>query len=76
MITDKQVLKYAKEEGYDGIKKLGTWKGYTVYDTLFDGDDTVYAGYPLVILVKGDEIRLSDDEECFEILDYFERKET
>ena len=74
-MNEKEILDYAREEGYDSITKLGEWNGYIVYDPSFAGNETVYAGYPLVILVKDKEIRLSEEEECFEILDFFANKE-
>ena len=44
------------------------WKGYEVYEPVYDAP--VYIGLPLVILAKGDEVRISTDEESREYLDY------
>lgn len=44
------------------------WKGYEVYEPVYN--ETVYIGLPLVILAKGDEVRISTDEESREYLDY------
>jgi len=71
MITDKQVLKYAKIRGYDKVEKYDiAWNGYDVWHPGFKGNGVPIIGYPLVILVKGDEIRMSSKDESLEILDY------
>lgn len=44
------------------------WKGYEVYEPVYN--ETMYIGLPLVILAKGDEVRISTDEESREYLDY------
>ena len=48
-------------KGYD-------WNGYEVYELEFDKKSCV--GLPLVILVKGEEVRLSTPDESLEYLDY------
>ena len=71
MITDKQVLKYAKTRGYDKVTKCDkTWDGYSIYEPGFNRKGSPKIGYPLVILVKDDEIRISTEDESLEILDY------
>ncbi len=49
------------ERGYD-------WNGYEVYDLVFT--KRMIVGHPYVILVKGDEVRLSTAKESLEYLDY------
>ena len=44
------------------------WKGYEVYEPVYDAP--VYIGLPLVILAKGDEVRIGTVEESREYLDY------
>ena len=39
-----------------------------MYEPVYDAP--VYIGLPLVILAKGDEVRISTDEESREYLDY------
>ena len=71
MITDKQVLKYAKIRGYDKVTKSDkTWNGYSIYEPGFNRKGTPMIGYPLVILVKEDKIRMSSRDESLKILDY------
>ena len=65
---NKKVLKFAKENGYKGAEKKISWNGYEVYEPIY-GKRAAHTGYPLVILLKGDEIRLSTEAESLEILD-------
>ena len=70
MITEKKILNFALKRGYDYVKKTDTvWKGYQVFKPCFDGVGVAYVGYPLVILVKDNEIRMSTADESLEILD-------
>lgn len=64
----ERVTEFAKENGYKGAEKKISWNGYEVYEPIY-GNRSACTGYPLVILVKGDEIRLSTDDEALEILD-------
>ncbi len=63
MKSRADVLKFAIENGYDGCDKDLPWRGYEVYSPIVN--EFAYIGLPLVILVKGDDIRLSTDSECF-----------
>ena len=59
----------AKKSGYDGVEPLGKWRGYDCYEPVFDGtteEEPAIVGPPLIILVKGDEIRMSTEEEAFQ----------
>lgn len=65
----EQILKFAKDNGYDGILPLGKWKEYDAYEPTFAGkekDSFSCVGPPLMILVKGEEIRMSTIEEAYE----------
>lgn len=69
MITEKQVLKYAKKRGYDKVEKYDiVWNGYEVWHPSFNGNGVAIIGFPLVILVKGNEIRMSTPDESIEVL--------
>jgi hypothetical protein len=46
------------------------WNGYEVFELDFEKNSRV--GLPWVILVKGEEVRLSTPSESFEYLDYSE----
>ena len=65
-MSEEEILKFAKKQGYDEISYLGKWKEYEVYEPMFDYDDTSFVGLPLIILVKGDEIRMSTPEESLQ----------
>lgn len=68
-MTIETVKKFAKKQGYDSVKKGKPWNGFEVYEPLFSGKDTAFVGLPLVILVKGEKIRMSTADEALRILD-------
>ena len=61
----EKVIEFAKKQGYDSAKQLDDWNGYEVYEPLFDGEEVAFVGLPLLILVKGDKIRMSTEDEAF-----------
>jgi hypothetical protein len=64
-----KINKFAEKNGYDGAKETGfTWNGYSVYDPYFSGSGVAFTGYPYVILVKDEKIRMSTKEESLKIL--------
>lgn len=65
----EKVVAFARKQGYDNVRQLEPWKGFEVYEPIFDGDEVSVVGLPLLILVKGNEIRMSTPEEAFEQLD-------
>ena len=68
MSMDK-IIAFAKKEGYDGVEPLGKWREYDCYEPFFDGsteDEPAIVGPPLIILVIGNEIRMSTEEEAFQ----------
>lgn len=65
----EQVKEFAKQQGYDDVLQIGKWKGFDAYEPVFNGEDVSFIGVPLLILVKGDNIRMSTVEEAFEQLD-------
>ena len=34
-MKERDILRFAKENGYDGIEPLGTWRGFDVYEPVF-----------------------------------------
>jgi hypothetical protein len=68
-MNQEDILKFAQKQGYDDIEYLEQWRGYDVYAPLFDTEETLFIGLPLVILVKDDMIRMSTGEESLERLD-------
>ena len=71
-MTLKQVVSFARERGCETAEYQGQWRGYDVYDRVFEGEETVIVGLPYIILVKGDEIRMSTEDEAFQYIDEME----
>ena len=69
-MTKKQIDEFAKSRGYVGCTYIRKWNGYDIYARKFDeSGDPYFVGPPLVIMVKGEEIRMSTVEEAFAIID-------
>lgn len=71
-MTREQINAFAKKWGYDGTEYQGKWRGYDVYEPTTKGateTDPAIIGLPLIILVKGNDIRLSTPDEAFAYLD-------
>lgn len=67
-MSNEQIVAFAKKNGYDGVEPLGKWREFDCYEPVFDGtteEEPAIVGAPLIILVKGDEIRMSTEEEAF-----------
>lgn len=64
-----KIIEFAKDQGYDSASFLQKWKGYEVYEPIFEGEGVQKVGLPLVILVKKNSIRLSTQDEAFALLD-------
>jgi hypothetical protein len=62
------VKEFAKKQGYVDALPLGKWHGYDAYEPVFDGD-IAYVGPPLMILAKGNEMRMSTPEEGYQQMD-------
>lgn len=65
----EKVKDFAKQQGYDDVLPIGKWKGFDAYEPVFNGEEPSFIGVPLLILVKGDSIRMSTVDEAFEQLD-------
>lgn len=63
-----KVVQFAKAQGYDDVLYIGKWRGYSAYEPVFAGGETHFVGPPLLVLVKGDAIRMSTVEEAFQQL--------
>ncbi len=64
----QKVIEFAISQGYETALRLKNWKGFEVYEPIMKKDEVSYTGLPLLILVKGDEIRMSTPEEALEQL--------
>lgn len=65
----KQVIFFAQKNGYETVEKLNNWNGYECYEPIMDFQKETEIGPPLLILVKGDKIRMSTPEEAFQQMD-------
>lgn len=65
----EKVVEFARKQGYDNVKPLEKWKGYDVYEPIFDGEEVSFVGMPLLILVKDDKIRMSTADEALQQID-------
>lgn len=71
-MTKKEITAFAKKHGYEGVLPLGKFKEYDAYEPIPKGateEEPAAVGLPLMVLVKGDEIRMSTIEEAFEQLE-------
>ncbi len=67
---NEKVILFAKERGYLGVEIGKIWNGYQVFEPYFSKKDVSYNGFPLVILVKNNEIRMSTPEESIDYLNF------
>lgn len=65
-MKQSEIIKFAQSIGYLGVKKIGQWREFDAYEPIFTEDGVAYVGQPLMILVKGNEIRMSTVEEAFQ----------
>ena len=67
----KKVKRFARREGYADVKFIMEWKGMRCYDPQYKNGLAPRTGFPYFILVdpESGEIRLTDDDETFEIYD-------
>lgn len=59
------------ELGAENVQERGEWNGYTVYEPQYSQMPVI--GYPYVILVKGDEVRISTVDESLDYINYVNR---
>lgn len=64
-------LKILQEIGLDieAVQFVARWKGFDVYGPDFGDGEPPAIGLPQFVLVKGNEGRMADYNESFEILD-------
>ena len=68
----KKVLAFAKKQGYDDVRHIGKWREFDTWEPFIkcEGEDGFpKIGLPFLILVKGETIRMSTEDEAFEHLD-------
>lgn len=62
-----RVLEFAEKRGYTHVERVDDWNGYEVWEPYTEGGAKI--GLPFVILVKGERMRMSTQDEAFERLD-------
>ena len=66
----EKILEFAKDHGYASVKKMKPWRGYDVYEPIFDDENDIsFVGEPLLILVKDENKIMSTVEEDFRQID-------
>lgn len=65
----KKVIAFAKKNGYETAEQLNNWNGYECYEPIMNSKKVAAIGPPLLILVKGDKIRMSTPDEAFQQID-------
>lgn len=63
------VNEYAKSKGYDRAEFRREWRGYKVFEPLWDDDEVHYVGYPYKIMVKDGKARMQTFDECLAYMD-------
>lgn len=66
---EAKILKFAQDYFDSGIKsvgRLGEWEGYAVYEMV--GDTIFFTGMPTYVLVQGDKMRLTTEDESLGLL--------
>ena len=69
------MIAFAKKNGYETAEKLNNWNGYECYEPIMDSKKETAVGPPLLILVKGEKIRMSTPDEAFQQMDDTEDEE-
>ena len=70
----KYIRSFLEELNASEYKKGRPWKGYEVYEPVYDED--VCIGLPYVILANDDGVRISTDDEALDYLAYSLGRET
>lgn len=69
-MIEAKIIEFAKKRGYESVEYLKDWHGFRCYEPVYRMDNPVsYIGLPLVILVKGNEIRMSTADEAMSMLE-------
>ena len=69
---EEKILEFIEDLQADSYKEGISWKGFKVYIPEYKNNPAI--GLPYVILVKGEEVRLSTPEESLEYLEYEQNK--
>lgn len=76
MKTFNEIVENLKELGFKEVEYLGEWKGYRVHAPIIElgpNGEIPVIGLPLYILENDEGARLTDETECFEVMNYFDK---
>lgn len=69
-------VKMAQKSIYDSARYLGKWKGFDIYEPVFEDDEVHFIGQPEFILAKSGSMRWTiGTDEAFAIMDEFSADE-
>lgn len=66
-LSMKDIEAFAKKNGYETADYGGTYEDYDVWCPITDTKNYTFTGLPYLILVKGDEIKMTTPENALEI---------
>lgn len=70
LVKREKNLQFAKQNGYNDVIYLAKWRGFDCYEPVFsDSGEFSIIGLPLMIMVKGETIRMSTPEESLQQID-------
>lgn len=64
-----KIIDFAKLEGFDTAQRVENWRGYEIYEPLYNDGEVHYIGLPFFIMLKDDEMRMSTLEETLAWID-------
>lgn len=62
-----EIKAFAKQHGYETAEYGGTYKEYEVWCPVEDVKNITFSGLPFLILVKDDEIMMTDPDNALEV---------
>jgi len=70
-MNPSEILAFAQQDDlpYTDVEYLCEWRGYQVYDPLWENKNSAKVGLPYVILVCGETIRWSTEDETYAFID-------
>lgn len=74
--TLDSAIEMAQKSIYDSARYLGKWKGFDVYEPVFEDDEVHFVGQPEFILAKNGSMRWTiGTDDAFAIMDEFSADE-
>lgn len=72
----KKIIEFANANDYEKVEYLGKFKGEDIYDLIYRDDGEIYfIGLPRFLVDNNGALRISGDDESFEIMDHFFKDE-